>query len=171
MKKNILKISLVLVLVMALFGLTMTSFAFWDNLTQKENDQTITIGEGTTITVTANLSEQDEKKSLVPSGVAMGPNDVTSYELTYNVVIDKDLAKDLKLAVTTGNLLIGGVATYASLVDVDVELSASTINIGSAVVVTITVTFDAGIEWTEKMYNAVAEKNITFDVTFTASIA
>lgn len=170
MKKNILKISLVLVLVMALFGLTMTSFAFWDNLTQEQNDQTIVVGEGTTVTVTANVSAQDGK-TLVPQEAALGVNDTKSYVLTYDVVVDKELAADLNLAAVVSNVLIDASSTYEELLDITVVLSANTINFGDTVVVTITVTFDAGIEWTETMYNAVAEKNITFDVTFTASIA
>lgn len=167
MKQNILKISLVVVLVLALFGLTITSFAFWDQLTQTENE-TIVIGEGTTVSVAAVVTVP-EGKFLVPAGVVMGTNDVSSVELTYEVEIDKELVDALDLSVIASSVLIDGSAENAGLVNINIALAQATINAGDKVLVTVTVTLDEPTS--QAQYDAVKNGDITFTLTFTATAA
>jgi hypothetical protein len=98
----------------------------------------------------------------------MKANDVTSYVITYSVALDTAAVTDLDLDVTASNILIEGVSTYSSLINVNVSAPA-TIN-DTAATVTVTVTF-TGEPADLAAYTAVATGDITFDLSFTATIA
>jgi len=161
MKKRILAV----LLVVLLFTGTAVAFGYWDNLSQSETDITIGVGEGVTLSVTA----QDGVPSgnvLVPAGALMKTNDVDEIVLTYNVKLDKAVVTAPTLTVTSSNVKINGSTTYSSLVDIDIVLGSSTVN-DSDVLVTVTVTLLEPGDVTA--YNAVINHNITFDLTFSAA--
>lgn len=161
MKKRILAI----IALVLLFGGTTLAFGYWDSLERTQNDQTVVIGEGTSLTVAAGV-HSDNTKILVPSNVAMGPNDVTSYVISYNVKLEKTTAVDLDLTVVASNVKVNGLV-YEGLIDVAISTDG-TIN-SSEEAVTVTVTFAREpLNITE--YNAVYGQDITFDLTFTASV-
>ena len=153
----------VLVLFLVLIGGTAGAFAWWDSLETTENDVTIGVGEGVTISV--DLDAQTSG-SLVPDGVIMKTGDITSSAITFNVTLDPtDLEEELDLQAEVNNIEIGESDTYASLVNASVDNPGTIQN--DLVVVTVTVTLDEPEDQTE--YDAIKNSDITFDVTFTAS--
>lgn len=162
MKKRTLFIVALLVL---LLGSTMGAYAYWDNLQQTETE-TINIGEGTTLTVSA-VAEVPAGKYLVPDGVVLKANDVESIVLTYNVVLDQTALTALNLSVVAENIAIGGSgAGNEGLVNIDISLASATVN-DSNVLVTVTVTLDEPAS--SSVYTDVINEAITFDLKFTAS--
>lgn len=160
------KLLLVLVALVT-FGGTVGAYAWWDTLTENRTNETLTIGEGADLTITVNASAE-AGKTLVPSGTLLGANDVTSYTLTYDLALNKQLASDLTLTAAVSNVAIGGSTVNAGLVTVTPTYSVSqAINADTTVVVTLTVTLAEPT--TEAIYNAVANADITFDVTFNAN--
>ncbi|MBU1145025.1 MAG: hypothetical protein KJ971_04100 [Firmicutes bacterium] len=159
------KILAALIVVVALGG-SILAFSYWDNLEQTQAE-TISIGSGVTLTVTA-VAEVPVGKVLVPAGVVLKANDVESVVLTYNVKLDLEAADALDLAVVASNIEIGGDDTYASLVTVNVSLAAATVN-NTDVLVTVTVTISQPA--TVVIYDLIKTQPITFDLTFTATQA
>lgn len=163
MKKRTL---FIVALVVLLLGSTVGAYAYWDNL-QQTQAETITIGAGTTLTVTAD-AVAPAGKVLVPAGTVIKADDVEEIVLTYNVKLDKAAVANLNLAVVASNIKINDSTTNASLVTVDVSLASATVN-NSDVVVTVTVTLSE--PGTQAIYDAIINQDITFDLTFTATIA
>jgi len=153
-------------LVAILIGGSTFAYSWWDNLTQTQ-EETISIGEGVTLTVSA-VAEVPAGKYLVPAGVVLKANDIEEVVLTYNVMLDQATIDDLNLDVQSSNVLIGGESTHSSLVNIDISLASSTVN-NSNVLVTVTVTLDQPA--TLEIYNLIVSQSITFDLTFTASQA
>ena len=152
-----------LLLVVFLFGGSTMAFAWWDQL--ETTDENITIGVGEGVTISVNLDEQTQG-SLVPNGVVMKTNDITEVEVKYTVNLDSnDINEALNFDVSVINLEIGGLDTYKSLVDI-VVVSDSTIQ-NESVDVTLTVTLNMPSNQTE--YDAIVNQNITFDVQFNAT--
>src|SRR5690606_26454859 len=115
------------VLVVALLlGGTVLAFSYWDNL-QQEQSETIVIGKGVTLQVAA-VAEVPENKVLVPVGAVMKANDVNSIVLTYNVKLDQAAVNNLNLAVVASDILIGGSAENAGLVNINIVKASSTVN-------------------------------------------
>ena len=153
----------VLVLFLVLIGGTAGAYAWWDSLETTENDVTIGVGEGVTISV--DLDTQTDG-NLVPDGVIMKTEDITSSAITFNVTLDRtDLEEELVLLAEVNNIEIDGSDTYALLVNASVDNPGTIQN--DSVVVTVTVTLDEPADQTE--YDAIKNSDITFDVTFTAS--
>lgn len=152
------------VLLLAIFALggTVTAYSWWDTL-QETQSETLTIGEGTDLTLNA-VATAPAGKVLVPAGVVMKANDVDSITLTYNVKLDQTVLSDLTLDVVASNVLVGGAAANAGLVDINIT-HAGAVN-GSDVLVTVVVTLNEPAD--EATYNAVINEAITFDLTFTA---
>ena len=154
---------LFVVLAVVLFGGSALAFAWWDNLEVAENDVTIGIGQGVTISV--NLDEQTTGV-LVPSGVVLKTGDVTEVDVEFTVSLDStDLLNALDLEVLVTNIQIGGSTANAGLVNVVVTNPGTIQN--SPAEVTITVTLD--MPGSQAVYDAIINEDITFDVTFTAS--
>ena len=152
-----------LLLVVFLFGGSTMAFAWWDQL--ETTDENITIGVGEGVTISVNLDEQTQG-SLVPNGVVMKTNDITEVEVKYTVNLDSnDINEALNFDVSVINLEIGGLDTYKSLVDI-IVVSDSTIQ-NESVDVTLTVTLNMPSNQTE--YDAIVNQNITFDVQFNAT--
>ena len=153
----------VLVLFLVLIGGSAGAFAWWDSLETTENDVTIGVGEGVTISV--DLHTQTDG-NLVPDGVIMKTEDITSSAITFNVTLDRtDLEEELELLAEVNNIEIGGSDAYALLVNASVDNPGTIQN--DSVVVTVTVTLDEPEDQTA--YDAIKNSDITFDVTFTAS--
>jgi hypothetical protein len=160
------RLALVLVALVT-FGGSIGAYAWWDTLEETRTAETLSIGEGTDLTITVNASAE-AGKTLIPTGVVVGANDVTSYTFTYDLALNKQAAADLTLTAVVSNIQIGGDGTNAGLITVTPSYSASqVINADTTVVVTLTVTMTEPA--TEAVYNAVANQDITFDVTFTAN--
>ena len=160
MKKGIM----FLVLALLVIGGSIGAYAWWDNLTQTQ-DETLTIGQGVTLEVDA-VAIAPAGKFLVPAGVVLKANDVEEVVLTYNVKLDLEAVTALNLSVVESNVLIGGEATHAGLVNIDIDLAATTVN-NADVLVTVTVTLDVPVDQTT--YNAIINQAITFTLTFTAT--
>ena len=141
-------------------------FAFWDQLSQTKAE-VINVGEGVVLEVAA-VAEVPSGKFLVPAGVVLKANDVEEVVLTYNVKLDQAAVDALNLAVVESDVLVGGAATYADLVNINIALASATVN-GADVLVTVTVTLDEPA--TEEIYNAIANQAISFTLTFTATQA
>ena len=161
MKKRTL---FILALLILLLGSTVVAYAYWDNL-QKIENETITLGSGTSLTVTADVIAP-VGKVLVPSGVVLKPNDVTSIVLTYQVKLDQTVVSALDLTIAASNIQINGDSTNAGLVTVSISPTNTTVN-SSDVEITITVTISEPS--TKAIYDVIKNQPITFDLTFTAA--
>lgn len=159
------KLFAVLVAALVLGG-TVLAFAYWDNLEQNQQE-VIVIGNGVTLELAA-VAEVPAGKVLVPAGVVMKANDVDSVVLTYNVKLDQAALEALHLDVVSSNVKIGGSTVNASLVIIGISLGSATVNNANVLVtVTVSLTQPASVE----VYNLIKNQQITFDLTFTASIA
>lgn len=146
-----------------LFGSSLTALAYWDVLTTG-TDETVTIGEGTTIVLNETVVPSGE--NLVPSGVVMKSGDTTSVVFEYEVELDQTPLEDLLLIIVAENVLIDGSDEDISLVNIDIQ--APTHIGGSAVTVVVTVTLDEPTS--EAQYNRVANGTISFDLVIEAEI-
>jgi len=157
---------LVAIIAFALIGGSVSAFAYWDDLSQTESE-TITLGQGVTLSVSATASAP-EGKVLVPTGVVTKTNDVTSIVLTYDVELDTAVSTALNLDVSASDVQIGGLGDHAGLANINVSQAASTVN-NTAVVVTVTVTLTEPT--TQAEYDAIKNQPITFNLNFNASAA
>ncbi len=157
---------LAVVAVALMLGGSVLAFAYWDNL-QQEQSETLTIGNGVTLELAA-VAEAPVGKVLVPAGVVMKANDVDEIVLTYNVKLDEAALTALDLDVVASNIQIGGSTVNAGLVSIVIELGAPVVN-NTDVLVTVTVSLNAPA--TVEVYNVIKNQDITFDLTFTATIA
>lgn len=154
------------VMIFALATTVGVTYAYWDMLTaQRTEDDIITLGSGGTISIYATVNSETGK-TLVPSGVPLGVNDVTSVTLTYTIRLNKQYTSPLALSATVTNILIDGSPTYASLVSIPVS-GDITINGGADATVVLTITLTEPTS--QEAYNAIAGKAITFTVTFTGA--
>ncbi|MFH5882609.1 hypothetical protein [Liberiplasma polymorphum] len=151
----------VLFLLVVLFSGSAFAFAWWDNL---ETDETVTIGVGQGVTLNVTVGSQTTG-NLVPSGVVEKTGDVTEVVLTYNVVLSTATTDPLNLTVEESNVLIDNLATYSSLVNIVISAPATISDTSAVVTITVTLTLPAN----QTEYDAVANKDITFDLTFTAT--
>lgn len=163
MKKSLFRTSLVIALILALVGLTVSSFAYWDRLTTRDENNVIELGEGTALQVTEKVVV-DSDKNLIPSTAVLGVNDTYSVEYTFTVKLSKEAVEDLLLTVEAINVKIGGDATHAELVKITLNYDTN-VNIGGTTVV-VTVTLDEPT--TQAAYEAIFGKTITFDLVFRA---
>lgn len=159
MKQSLLRTSLVVALILALIGLTASSFAYWDRLTTEDKDNTVIIGEGAELKVTKNVTVTG---ALIPKTAVLGVGEVYEVVLEYDVKLSKEAQEDLVLNVEASNVLIGGDDTYSDLVNIEITgvffVNAS----GTKITVTVTLTEPT----TSEIYEAIFGKTITFDLTF-----
>lgn len=151
---------------LALFSgasLASTTYAWWNTL-QVAKDETVLLGEGVAVTVDAVVTAD---KALVPAGHLT--NSTTQTELvvlTYDVAFDKDVTETFSLDVDISDVEIDGATTYAGLVNFNIDAPATVDNDGTVVTIEITLTEPS----TEEIYNAIANKEITFTITFTTAL-
>lgn len=159
------KFLVVLLLFVAVSG-TAGAYAYWDDL-QRSQDETLTVGEGTSLELKATV-EAPEGKVLVPAGVVMKADDVDSITLKYQVQLDKEANEDLILDAWYTDLLLGDSKMseeLASLVNIDIELEESTVN-NDAVTVVVTITLDE--PESQEIYEMIINETISFTMFFEA---
>ena len=127
-----------MLVVTLMFAGTGVAYGYWDNLVVEENNVTITVGEGVTLTV--SVKDAIPTGVLVPSGAVLKTGDLTQVQFTYNVKLDKTVLTDLDLTVVASNIQINGSSTNASLVNIVITDDNSAKVNSTDVVVTITVT-------------------------------
>ena len=159
MKQSLLRTSLVVALILALIGLTASSFAYWDRLTTEDKDNTVYIGEGAELKVTKNVTVTG---ALIPKTAVLGVGEVYEVVLEYDVKLSKEAQKDLVLNVEASNVLIGGDDTYSDLVNIEITGDFFVNASGTKITVTVTLTEPT----TSEIYEAIFGKTITFDLTF-----
>lgn len=159
MKQSLLRTSLVVALILALIGLTASSFAYWDRLTTEDKDNTVIIGEGAELKVTKKVTVTG---ALIPKTAVLGVGEVYEVVLEYDVKLSKEAQKDLVLNVEASNVLIGGDDTYSDLVNIEITGAFFVNASGTKITVTVTLTEPT----TSEIYEAIFGKTITFDLTF-----
>lgn len=159
MKQSLLRTSLVVALILALIGLTASSFAYWDRLTTEDKDNTVIIGEGAELKVTKKVTVTGD---LIPKTAVLGVGEVYEVVLEYDVKLSKEAQKDLVLNVEASNVLIGGYDTYSDLVNIEITGDFFVNASGTKITVTVTLTEPT----TSEIYEAIYRKTITFDLTF-----
>ena len=159
MKQSLLRTSLVVALILALIGLTASSFAYWDRLTTEDKDNTVIIGEGAELKVTKNVTVTG---ALIPKTAVLGVGEVYEVVLEYDVKLSKKAQEDLVLNVEASNVLIGGDGTYSDLVNIEITGDFFVNASGTKITVTVTLTEPT----TSEIYEAIIGKTITFDLTF-----
>jgi hypothetical protein len=196
---NFKKLSIVLSGLVMILGTT-TAFAFWDSLSTSQENNTITIGSGVEVSVTASVDLSDwlDGGQLVPSGVVLKAGDNTSAVAVFEVdYTGGDLLGDLLLDINYENLAVGidtGVITdlinitiefdYDNtifnnlIVDNDLNFGADSANFYDGVsestrptiYVRVTVNLDAENTISEEQYDAITTEDITFDLNFVAAV-
>lgn len=159
MKQSLLRTSLVVALILALIGLTASSFAYWDRLTTEDKDNTVIIGEGAELKVTKKVTVTG---ALIPKTAVLGVGEVYEVVLEYDVKLSKEAQEDLVLNVEASNVLIGGDDTYSDLVNIEITGTFFVNASGTKITVTVTLTEPT----TSEIYEAIFGKTITFDLTF-----
>ncbi|MDY0278057.1 MAG: hypothetical protein RBQ97_08230 [Acholeplasma sp.] len=181
MKKNKKYLGLMILVLLFVAASATTVYAFWGNVFEKKLDNTLTIGEGFEMTVSATTADHSGKV-LVPSTVVQKNGDVTSLEFTYTVELTDIPQNNLKLQITTNNIKIGDDATHNSLViltvlhSIDDEITWNNImnNLPTFLdndnlrKIKVKVIMELIEPIDESQYNAIKGKNITFDIIFKA---
>jgi hypothetical protein len=164
-RKRIFRSALILALLLALIGLTVSTYAYWDSL-EKTTNETINLGQGQEVVISVVPAPGTH---LIPAGAKLDTNDTYAIDLEYDVDLQKPEASDLTLTVTASNVKIGGDDTNAGLVNIAFAYNPLTKEINSTksvhVKVTVTLTEPATVE----IYEAIKNKPVTFDLTFTAA--
>ena len=172
-----LLIGVLVTLILIVSGLT---FAYWTNSVknaEEKDDQIVNIGTGKEVTTFVNVATSSGK-TLVPEGRVDDCNEKDATEkvvLTYTVTwtAEGDQANGVlgKLSVVISNVAIDERTDLANFVTATVASgnnSDITLN-GEAVTVTIEVTLKEPENKDD--YDAIAGKDITFDVTFSVVVA
>lgn len=168
-KKKILGLLLPLVFITGASAVAST-YAYW-NVLKYQEAHNIDLGQGVVLSVDVVASAPAEK-TLVPTGKVINPaTQVDKIELYYNVGLAHDASSVGTLEATVvaseiaidANEILG--ATYAN---VDISPDNFILSTTDTEVV-VTVTLDEPVDQTD--YEAVAGKDITFKLTFTAALA
>lgn len=178
--KNLKRKNLVLALLVLLaLAVTGTSYAYWASSVVKDTEikaNTVSVGTGEAITISITpTNNTTETRKLVPVGFGEQTNETTyagdteSYVINYSVIWNDDTAldgqPDSTISATVGAITVGGVANPSGLIIVTPAASnPTTIALGATVNFTFTVTMTEPADKAE--YDAVAGKDITFNVTF-----
>lgn len=152
-------------IVFTMVAITGVTYAYWDSL-QTNDNTTLTLGEGDTLTVTLNSADTG---ILIPTTITPTGDEVNELVYTYDVVINEEAMEsgNVNLTVTYDNLLIGGVDTYNHLINIVIATSSKNLSTTSSTV-TITVTMNEPNDVNE--YNAIINQDVTFNVTFTVGV-
>ena len=184
------KLSFALLLLLIIGG-SAFAFAWWDNLTETEENQTLELGTGVRLELDETIATTD--KILVPVGSAYASftNDfTTAYTFTYTLSLEDDILEGY-----TETLLVniidfkidGGAATLphdvlvVEINGVEIDVSDNTVpfdfegffggNAEQNENIVITISLPAQSEsLTQAQYDSVAGKEITFTVVFTLEV-
>ena len=176
------KLSFIFVIALLLGGSAM-AFAWWDNLEATESGQELEIGQGVRLTVADQTTSG--QGLLVPAGsfYASGADYTTTYEFTYDLSLEEGaLAEgfDADLIVTLENLALDGGAFADTLFTLDINgeevKDPGFTHTFTAVFDDETHTYQVVLQIALKDhpdssldssdYEAVAGKDLTFDISF-----
>lgn len=167
--KRLLTILLSLLLLSGVSAVTST-YAYW-NILQYQEAHNIDLGQGVVLSVDV-VASAPTGKTLVPTGQVINPaTQVDEIVLSYNVGLDQDASSVGTLEATIvaseiaidANEVLG--ASYVNIV-----ISPDTFELSTTdTAVTVTITLDEPVDQTD--YEAIAGKDITFTLTFTAALA
>jgi hypothetical protein len=196
---NFKKLSIVLSGLVMILGTT-TAFAFWDSLSTSQDNNTITIGSGVEVSVTASVTLSDwlDGGQLVPSGVVLKAGDNTSAVAIFEVdYTGGDLLGDLLLDINYENLAVGNdTGDITDLINITIEfdydndlfnniIMDNDLNFGAdsanfydgdneltrpTIYVRVTVTLDAENTISDEQYEDITTQEITFDLNFVAAV-
>ncbi|MFA6860483.1 MAG: hypothetical protein WCR30_03760 [Clostridia bacterium] len=165
---------LLAVLAVLVIGSSSVAFSWWDRLTLAENENNIiTMGEGLEIVVDEVVINPTEAGNLIPVSAVEKQGDTYSVVLTYTIRFEATLEEELNLSATVSDIKVNEVANPYNLIKVVVANPGTIQN--EDVVVTLTVTIDEtnvlteATEAQERAYEAIANKAISFKVTFSAT--
>ncbi len=163
MKKQIMKIMVVAIALLALISATGLSFAYWDSLSTG-TDIDVNLGENTVLSIVVDGNTADGK-TLVPAGVKMGASDVDEVVFNYTAALSKTPTTPaaFTVEVVENSVKIGGDSTYASLVNIEITVP-ETISTTAAISVKVTLSEPED----QAAYNAVKGKAITFSLSIYA---
>jgi len=160
---------LALLILFVVIGGSAGAFAYWDNLSVDDTNNSITIGNGVNLSFTESVTATT---SLVPAGVIIKSGDVTEVVYTYNVDLNEILGSPLTLTVTVdGQAINGNTGLGAAYVGTAVTVGGVASNTGdlngdATTIVTVTITLN---EPSQADYLLVANQAITFNVNLTAN--
>jgi len=172
--KNLKGKKLVLAL-LVLFALAVSgsTYAYWASEVNGNNqtvDNGVNIGTGEEITIDITVSDPETfSDKLVPTTVTPKSGETNSITVTYTVTWEDDAlldgVVDAEVLANVQNIKVANVENPFGLISVEAsESNPSTIGLGE------TVTFTFTVEMAEptniEQYNAVANKEITFNITF-----
>lgn len=181
MKKTrnlVLLIALALVLVAGAVG---GGYAYWQGAVSAPTDVTqsgtIEIGTAKDVTTKITVSGGTSGQHLVPAGRADHSEEDTAVEsITLNLTAkwEEDgtaIEADANgtLTVTASNILIGGNATHKDKVKITITPSSPAITLAGEVAVEVVITLTEPADATE--YEAIAGKQITFDLVFNITLS
>jgi len=166
-----MRILLAIIEIVLLSGSTV-AFGWWDRMTVNKAEQNIiTLGEGLELQVSTVVIDPEEAGNLIPESAVLKTGDTYEIVLTYTVEFERtDLEEELDLAVEVSNIEVNSVANPYGLIKVVVSNPGIIQN--APVTVTLTVTIDESElepEDYEAAYTALANQEISFDVSFVAS--
>lgn len=165
MKKTLMS----LLLLVTVFIFTAGSYAFWDNLTSTESDNTLNLGENATLVATRNITISTPLgKTLVPKGAVMGANDISEIKEEYLVTLNKTPMNDYRLKVKVYNVLIGGNLDVHELININVEYDVEKTFDGTDIEVTLKVSIRQLEADEGNLYRGIVNKDISFQVEFKA---
>lgn len=185
-KRNIIMLTIALALI-AISATLGGVYAYWVGNVAAPTDQaktvTINVGEANDITTTLVVNDPAAQTDvLVPAGkAAVSKNTagtpVETKDFVYTVKWNEDTTNLVDesdnitktLTVTKGDVKIDGATTYASLVNVNIVLSSSTITLDAAGEITVTVTITLTEPANKTEYEAIINKPITVDLTFSVA--
>jgi uncharacterized cupredoxin-like copper-binding protein len=161
---------LALLVLFVVIGGSAGAFAYWDNLSVDDTDNSVTIGNGVDLTIAESVTATS---SLVPSTVIVKTGDVTEVVYSYNVDLNETLTAPLALTVTVdgfainSNTALGTAYVNAAVTVGGVAGNTGTVNGDATTVVTVTITLTEPA--TQGDYLLVANQAITFNVNLTAN--
>ena len=173
--KRKLVIGLLITLAVLISGFT---FAYWASGITGDNEvahNTVSIGVGEAVTTTVTLANSQTAGQLVPAGKAGDSSSATPVDavvIVYTVTLDEDGDNNsfdgaiATLSVVASDIKVNDVENPYDLVNIALSYTA-TVAVDGTQTVTVTVTLGEPADATE--YAAVAGKDITFDLTFTAA--
>ena len=150
-----------------LFGGSTFAFAWWDSLETSDDNITIGVGEGVTLEASTEDTLGDDV--LVPSNVVQKTNDVNETVFTYTVELDRgeEVTSDLDLTISVDNIKVGG-ENADDFVNIEyVETVENFTVTGQSIEIKVSL---ADVNENNEPDYDIQSKDITFDVTFTATI-
>jgi len=152
-------------LVLLFLIMSVTTYSYWDNLTQEESNNSIVLGSGVDIVVKTVEVAFPLGKTLIPQGMIKGINDIDEIELQYEVKLSKKVLEALTLEISTNNIIIGGSSTYSSLVGIEILQSNNNIN-DDIIYVSVFVSLNSPQD--SDAYQNIIGMTIMFDLKFAA---